>query len=272
MPIDQGGDPWSGTTYKGFAGGPGAQPEPPPEPPRHGLSPRVLVIAGVAVALALGVGLGFLARPELAVDRPQPNAPAAAVAQLAPPSAAEAPIAITPPPAQAAVPPQPRGKLETLPPEMAAAERSPAQPAAAGEAAETASATAPEASADNAETPPAAAPPAEAAPTPAPDRQANFDCASARPGAEQIVCSDPELAADDRRLARAYRRALRAGIDPGDLRQEQRDWYAIREDAARHSRHALVQVYDQRIGELNQMADRAAPGAGGPDDDSGYGQ
>jgi len=58
-------------------------------------------------------------------------------------------------------------------------------------------------------------------------------------------------------MARAYRRALGSGVDPQDLRQEQRDWVAIREDAARHSQQALADVYDQRIRELNAIGDSA---------------
>jgi uncharacterized protein YecT (DUF1311 family) len=101
------------------------------------------------------------------------------------------------------------------------------------------------------------------APRSTPQQQASFDCATARPGAEQAVCADPQLADDDRRLARAYRRALRSGADPEDLRQEQRDWIAIREDAARHSPQALAQVYGQRIQDLNRIADEASDA---PDD------
>ena len=101
------------------------------------------------------------------------------------------------------------------------------------------------------------------APAPQPMLQASFDCGTARPGAEQAVCSDPGLAAADRQLARAYRRALRSGADPESLRQEQRDWLSIREDAAQHSRGALASVYGQRIAELDDIAENAPPEDGG---------
>jgi uncharacterized protein len=39
------------------------------------------------------------------------------------------------------------------------------------------------------------------------------------------------------------------------LRDEQDDWLAIRESAARYSRSAVADVYRQRIRELNAMAD-----------------
>jgi uncharacterized protein YecT (DUF1311 family) len=111
---------------------------------------------------------------------------------------------------------------------------------------------------------PQAVQPEVAAPAPTPQIHASFDCAAARSEAEQLVCSDPYLAAADRQMSRAYRRALQAGIDPAGLSQEQQDWAAIREDAARHSRRAVAQVYDQRIHELNAMA---AQGPARPSDD-----
>jgi uncharacterized protein YecT (DUF1311 family) len=79
-------------------------------------------------------------------------------------------------------------------------------------------------------------------------------CAGGR--AAEIVCSDPEFAAADRDLNRAYRRALRSGaVAPEDLRADQREWLSLREDAARRSPRALADVYDQRIDELNRIAE-----------------
>jgi uncharacterized protein len=105
--------------------------------------------------------------------------------------------------------------------------------------------------------PPAISAPVPRVPAPPPAAQASFDCSAARPGAEQLVCSDPSLAAADRRLARAYRRAIEAGLPMDELRTEQGDWLAIREDAARHSPRAVQNIYEQRIQELNDMADDA---------------
>jgi uncharacterized protein len=81
------------------------------------------------------------------------------------------------------------------------------------------------------------------------------DCQTAGSLAAQMVCADPELSAADRELNQAYRRALRSGVPPEQLRQDQRDWLAIREDAARRSPRAVASIYEQRIDELNEIAD-----------------
>lgn len=234
MPIDRIGDPSPDGSYNGFSGGPPRR----PAPPTRRSSTRALVIGGVAAALALGVLSGFLARPELIGSRPQATEPPT---DLAPPGAAQLPIAVSPPPAPQPLPGAP-GRLETLPPEMAAATRP-------RSASDDAAASAPSPEIDVID-----APDADAA-APVPRHRASFDCATARPGAEEMVCSDAALAAADRRLARAWRRAEAApGVPLPDLRREQRDWAAIREDAARHSPEALADVYDQRIRELNEIA------------------
>jgi uncharacterized protein YecT (DUF1311 family) len=196
------------------------------------------LLSGVAGALVLGVLFGLWARPELAGSQPTPAAAPAGVSQV--------PVVMAPP-AKSEAPPRAPGRLETLPPDMAAGAGDQVMPSDAGALTPR---ERPAAAGDGAAS--------EAAETPSPRRYAaSFDCATARPGAEEMVCQDPALAAADRRMARAYERAMRAGADPDDLRQEQRDWTAIREDAAMHSPRALAQVYDQRIEELNQIAEEA---------------
>jgi uncharacterized protein YecT (DUF1311 family) len=205
------------------------------------------MIGGVTGALTLGVLFGLWARPELVGSKPTPavEQPLTATDLASSGAAPQVPIALNPPAAE--TPPRAPGRLQTLPPAMAAAarmraestSRRPAAPQAPGPPTSLIAPTPPEA----AETPPS------------PQFHTSFDCATARPGAEEMVCEDPALAAADRQMARAYRRATHSGIDLGDLSQEQRDWMAIREDAARHSPHALAQIYDQRIDELNRIAD-----------------
>jgi uncharacterized protein YecT (DUF1311 family) len=168
---------------------------------------------------------------------------------------ARVPVVVAPvaPPAP---PPRAPGRLQTLPPDMAAAAGGQTPPPqTASNAPDDAAARPPE---------PAAAAEPNPEPPPAAPYRTSFDCGTARPGAEEMVCEDPALAAADRRMARAYRHALDAGADPDALRHDQREWAAVREDAAFDSPGALAQVYAQRIRELNQIADSAGA-------DQGYG-
>jgi len=93
-------------------------------------------------------------------------------------------------------------------------------------------------------------------PRPVPDDGAN--CRGAGSAAEQLVCEDPALSRADWRLQQAYDRAMRSGAMPArDLRDEQQDWLAIREDAARRSPFAVRRLYEQRIEELNALVEDA---------------
>jgi uncharacterized protein YecT (DUF1311 family) len=93
----------------------------------------------------------------------------------------------------------------------------------------------------------------------------SFDCTTARVRAEQIVCSDPQLAAADRRMARAFREARVAGVPYGVLAAQQQRWYRDRDRA--DTPEALAQTYDQRIAELQSQRDNAGQSAA--DDDGG---
>jgi uncharacterized protein len=86
--------------------------------------------------------------------------------------------------------------------------------------------------------PPAKAPAAQATPAIAPapattaaDGKPSFNCAAATSDAEKLVCSDPALAALDRRLAEVHARAKAApGADQARLAAEQRGWAKGRDD------------------------------------------
>lgn len=274
MPTDRFGEPWPERTYNGFAGS-GSAPalDATVEPRRSGL-PRVsgrTMAIGAAGAITLGLVLGVWARPNFG------KSPGDAAER----SATPVPIEVTRPAPQTV--PLASGKLEVLSPDQAAQARAansagyaptmapptsgyvPAVPpplpsVAVGPAYRPAPAPAqaPLPAPIAREAPPPAALPAEPprmAQAPTPNR-AGFDCSGARTPAEAMVCGDPEIASADREMARAYRRALQSGAAPPEaVRQEQRDFLAIREDAARHSRRALAQIYRQRIDDLNALAD-----------------
>jgi uncharacterized protein len=76
---------------------------------------------------------------------------------------------------------------------------------------------------------------------------------------EQMVCGDARLARLDRRLNRAFERAVESGVPYRELRDEQDDWLGIREDAAHRSPDAVASVYRQRIAELNDLASQPEP-------------
>jgi uncharacterized protein YecT (DUF1311 family) len=197
---------------------------------------------GVAVAVALGLGLGFLAKPDLI--HPAPTAPMRAVVgspEDATPPKVDIEVNRPPPPS----PVKSAGRLDVLPPDLARS------------APRLTATSAPEVAAQVTGLPVRKLAPVET-PAPVPAPRAVFTdpaCDGAGGRAAQMVCADPDLSAADRELNRAYRRALRAGAAPEQLREEQRDWLNVREDAARHSPRAVANIYDQRIDELNRIAD-----------------
>lgn len=257
MPKDPIGEPWAGTTYNGFAGQAAAPPPPTSRPPQDRM-PRKAVIGGVAGAVALGLVFGLWARPDFGDDgkarepmkavtpaeAPSPPVPVEVAAPVAPPvPRADGPLEVLPPElARAAPTPRPSPQPRPKPPPMVQAEGPRPPRVVAPSAAENSApvvARAPE-------------------PTAAPRRaraDPSFNCRYARSPSEEMVCSDPALAAADRRLNRAYERAIASGIPARELRAEQDDWLSIREDAARRSPRAVASVYEQRIRELNRLAE-----------------
>jgi uncharacterized protein YecT (DUF1311 family) len=256
MPKDPIQESWTGGAYNGFAGpSPGA---PTPPPPRAPDRRRNLLLGGLAGAVGLGLVFGLLARPQLG-DQGVERAPMKPVT---------AESSATPVPVEVAKPeplpiPKPDGKLEVLPPELARAAPPPLRvPAAApSRPAPAPPVPAPAQVAQAPSAPEASAPVVARAPDPpawtAPRTRANpsFNCRYARSLSEEMVCGDPELAAADRRLARAYNRAVAAGVPARALRAEQDDWLQIREQAARRSPRAVASIYEQRIDELNDLAE-----------------
>lgn len=252
MPKDPIGEPWAGTTYNGFAGQAAAPPPPASRPPQDRI-PRKLVIGGVAGAVALGLVFGLWARPDFGDDG-RAREPMKAVTQA---QAVSPPVPVEV--ARPVPPPTPRadGPLEVLPPELARAAPGPVTaPMVRAEAPRRPVVVAPSAAENSA---PVTARAPEPAPFAQPRRQAqadpSFNCRYARSTSEEMVCSDPQLAAADRRLNRAYERAIASGIPARELRAEQDDWLEIREDAARRSPRAVASVYEQRIRELNRLAE-----------------
>jgi uncharacterized protein YecT (DUF1311 family) len=265
-------------TYNGFSGAPGGERPLPdtglrlerserPQPAPHQFEPdeyrlpsrprgarpgvsRNMLLGGVAAAVGLGLLFGVVAKPDLGsgVARApmQPVTPAARTSTAVPIEVA--------PTAPTAVQATPAGKLEVLPPDLAR------RPAATGAATDVAARTA--APRPVIVPPPpvrgeiAPAPPQIAVAPPAAERrpQPSFNCRYASSRSERMVCGDAELARLDRRLDQAFDRAVASGIPYRELRAEQDDWLAVREDAARRSPDAVESIYRQRIAELEDLA------------------
>jgi len=221
---------------------------------------------GLVLAVVAGAGVGLWAKPDLVgrrdvrpptgperavVSRPrlamavrQPSLPALAplnVTEAPRTEAAPAPKAIAGTPSPRTAPTTARRSAQpqttTITPDRPAAAPSPGAAPRSREVIQSAAMPAPEAAYDNAEEGP------------------SFDCRHARSRAEDMVCADAGLAQADRALERSYARAVAFGVPRRMLRDEQDDWLAIRESAARYSRRAVADVYRQRIEELNAMAD-----------------
>ena len=223
------------------------EPRDPPPPPRRRIGGKAL-LAGVALAGVLGIGLGLAARPQLITDLAA-RTPMAPVAKPAAQPERHMDIVMAELPPAAPSPPAP--PLETLPPDMVEAP----PPGVAPMPAEPAPAPIPRPAPAAPRAPQAAsAPQAPIAPDPTWGERPSFDCRNAASLAEEMVCTDAVLAAADRHMARAYRRAERSGAPIEALREDQDDWLAYREEAALRSPRAVAAAYDRRIGELEAIA------------------
>lgn len=211
------------------------EPPPAPRPPRRVRRPGTgLIAVGVALACLLGLVGGYAMRPvlndEIGAGKPHrmvplPREPQGLGIQVLPGPAPQAQDI-----APAEEPPLP-DLPDPAPASEEAARNAPPAPVVVVEP-----------------PPPTASPPARVAARP------SFDCRYARSPAEQLVCTDPQLAAADRRLARAYRQALSAGVPRQILDRQQAAWMAAREDAARFGPAAVADVYGERTAELQGMA------------------
>jgi hypothetical protein len=86
-----------------------------------------------------------------------------------------------------------------------------------------------------------------------------LDCGNVVSLAQDIVCRDPGLRAAELRVAEAYASALAAGASERRLRRDQVEWLNMREEAARHSKQAVENLYRQRLQQLDGGADAPPP-------------
>lgn len=198
------------------------------------------VIAALTVGAVLAVGGPSAERAESAIGTPLPVEVAEVKPPQPPPPSDTAPLVVLPETGD-------RPTIDLAPDVPLPAPRAPAEPAAAPE---------PELKVERAEprTPELAVTgvPASVATM---DRPRRDPCAGAPSPAAEMVCRDPDLAAADRRMRRAYDAAVAAGAPEDMLAFEQADWREIREMAARRSPRAVASIYRQRTDELWRMAD-----------------
>lgn len=80
-------------------------------------------------------------------------------------------------------------------------------------------------------------------------RGPSFDCRGSRSVTQQMICSQPELAAADRSLAAAFDQAMTNAPNPVALRRQQDRWLAARERAG-DDYDAVLDLYKIRAREL----------------------
>jgi len=76
----------------------------------------------------------------------------------------------------------------------------------------------------------------------------SFDCSRAASTAEQLVCSDPNLASMDQQIASLYKSAKDAASDPTEITLDQRAWLADRN--ACQTKECLFRIYRSRSSDL----------------------
>jgi uncharacterized protein len=78
-----------------------------------------------------------------------------------------------------------------------------------------------------------------------------IDCSKATSNADRLVCSNDRLAAAEEMMARAYRDALRRGVDRDKLQRSQRQWKTQVRDSCNDAA-CLERAYVERMSELNE--------------------
>jgi hypothetical protein len=84
------------------------------------------------------------------------------------------------------------------------------------------------------------------------DVHASFDCAKASSAIEHLICSTPQAADADLRLASAYSAARAKASDPAALKADERNWMKNERDACSDA-ECLVKVTEARIQKLAAM-------------------
>lgn len=92
--------------------------------------------------------------------------------------------------------------------------------------------------------------------TPRRARSAAGACRLQPTPADRLLCANPALKVQERRMKEAYERALAAGADPLAIDRGQAEWRAVRNAA--DDRAELADLYARRTRELREAAETAA--------------
>ena len=86
----------------------------------------------------------------------------------------------------------------------------------------------------------------------------SFDCRSAALAVEKAICSDPDLSRLDHEIDAAYKAALasRNGKAAAQLRQDQRDFLAVRNKSFGNPQYNLRREMELRLAALRGMSAR----------------
>jgi uncharacterized protein len=90
---------------------------------------------------------------------------------------------------------------------------------------------------------------------------ASFDCEKASTKVEKLVCIDSILSKQDERLNKLYMSVLRKIDDKESFKSAQRRWLSVVRNKCENAM-CLMQVYDERIAQLNSL-DMIMPSGGG---------
>jgi uncharacterized protein len=80
----------------------------------------------------------------------------------------------------------------------------------------------------------------------------SFGCTKAHSDVARLICSDPELADDDRRMAEEFSRAKAAVMDKDEFRLIERNAWIDR-DRNCHDKDCLIDWYTRQISQLQYI-------------------
>ena len=79
---------------------------------------------------------------------------------------------------------------------------------------------------------------------------AAIDCSRAKSNVDKLICSSSSLGLAQEQMALSFRKAMRRGVDLGELKRTQEDWYEHVRNAC-NDVPCLMKAFDERGAELD---------------------